>query len=292
MICWHNGAFVRGPVMVGSDNFSLHYGPCIWEGIRGYVQRDGRTVKVFKLEEHVNRLFDSMKALGIEVTYSKVQIIGAIRELVKKNGVKDCYIRPLVYNTDTYAALQQVNKEYNFDIYISDIGKEKSSGIDLITSTYQRSYPNMPMQCKVSSNYLIGQLAEAEAARSGVDDALLMDKNGFYTESSVGNLFIVKNGIIMTPPNEGSILPGITRSTIMSEILANTSIMFAKYKMHVGIINKNITRADLYTADEVFLCGTFMEVTPIKSIDGITFGDNLITTIVQNEYLSLVRNYG
>ena len=208
MISWHNGKFVKNPIMINSNNYSLHYGPCVWEGIRAYECTD-RITRAFKADFHIKRLFDSLKMLNIKVDFTQAQVVSAIDELIKRNNMKDCYIRPAVYSAGSYADLQEDAGKYNFDIHITQMGKNKNTGIDVITSSYQRSYPNVNMQCKVSANYLTGQLAELEAKAAGADDALLTDKDGYYTESSVGNLFIIKDGVFATPPNEGSILNGI-----------------------------------------------------------------------------------
>jgi branched-chain amino acid aminotransferase len=281
---------LQGPRKIDSMNFSLHYSLSIWEGIRAYVKANGKC-EIFKLEEHAQRLLDSAKIIGMDLDYSLAQICQACKDVVAQNGNKDMYVRPIAYYDGDCETIYYGARKVALDIYAFPIpqlhGSEKP--LKIMTSSYCRSYPNFQMQAKCSANYAIGQIALDDALPKGFDDVFLLDKEGYITEAAVANVFLVKGDIIMTPPNDGSILPGITRKCIAG-ILNNPDIMFTKYKKHPKLVEKKITRADLYTADCIFLTGTYAEVVKVGEVDGREIkGDDYYFNIIKNEYQNLVR---
>jgi branched-chain amino acid aminotransferase len=290
MRVWSDGHIIHTKRQIDSLNFVMHYGsPACWEGIRSYLQSNG-TTKIWKLEEHVKRLFDSAKILGIEIPFTQYDIQEACRRVVEANGNGDLYLRPIVYSTQDAESVRQVDYKIAVDIYafpIAKLGREE--GITAKIASMARGYPQFQMQCKNPANYAILNNLKNEMA--GVDELLFCDNQGYVVEATVANLFIVRGDQVFTPPNEGSILPGITRRTV-AEILGDNAMMFSKYNKHVKVMEKRITRPDLYTADEVFMCGTFAEIVPIIQIDGRIIADGkpgFYSRMVLKSYQDLVR---
>ncbi len=285
---WSNGKIIEGKKQIDSLNFSLHYaGPCVWEGIRSYKQEDGRTF-IFMLEAHIDRLFDSAKIMGFEIPYTKKEIIQGCADVVDGNGGGDLYLRPISYVDQDAESVRTDAKNISVDIYsfpIHDL-HDKKDGIKLAISSYSRGYPQFQMQAKTASNYNFLHMIKHEMEKTGVDDLLLTDNQGYITEATVANIFIIKGDVIMTPPNDGSILPGITRRCL-GQIIQNSNIMWGTYKKAPVLIEKNITRADLYTANCVILCGTYAEVVRVDEIDGRKIG----TPETQEYYKILRRQY-
>lgn len=254
MIMWSNGFFREDPVSVSSFNWTLHYGGSAWEGIRSYRDKDG-TAQIFLLERHVERLFESAQILRLEIPYTKEQIADALVDLQGRHGNKELYFRPIVYRRKNAESNADVEPTIGVDIYAFELKNTfNKDGIKVATSSLSRNYPEFEMQCKSSNNYGQLMLLKDEATRLNVDDVLLKSRTGHYTEASTANLFVVlASGEIVTPPSDGSILPGITRSLIGQQLQA---------------VEKPITRPDLITAQEIFITGTYAEVTPIVEFDG------------------------
>lgn len=258
MKVWSKGVVSDSAVPTTSINYTMHYSqPCVWEGIRSYTQIDG-SMKIFKLEEHINRLYDSAKIIGFEIPYSKEDIIKACLDLQSASGNVALYFRPIVYSTNEAESAKTQLHEINVDIYCFPLETlHKKDGIKVVISSFKRGYPQYQMQAKTPTNYNMLTLTKHETEASKADDVLLTDNEGYITEASVANIWVVKNGVAYTPPNDGSILPGITRQTVF-EILNKAGIEAKE---------KKITRADLYIADEVFLCGTYAEIVKVNEID-------------------------
>lgn len=293
MKTWSDRKIVDGKAPSDSFSFSLHYaGPAVWEGMRAYVQDDG-TCKIFKLKEHVQRLRDSAKILGVNLPYSNAEIEQACETMVQLSGNKDSYLRPIAHlDVDAEGIHAKKTKDLKLDIYCvpaPKLHRDAERGIKMVISNVVRGYPQFNMQAKTPTNYAALTSVQPLIEQAGVQDAFLVDNQGYIVEATVANFFVVKGDVIMTPPNAGSILPGITRRTI-AEILGDSSKMFTKYKKAPRVVEKNITKADLYTADCVFLCGTYAEVMKVSEIDGRKIdGDDFYFRLLVTEYSNVVR---
>lgn len=294
MKTWTNGKIIEGKKQIDSFNFSLHYSsPVVWEGIRSYRQEDG-TTKIWKLKEHAQRLVDSAKILGFEIPYTAREIEQAIEQVVNANGDGDMYIRPIAYAEMDAEGIHSPITKVSLDIYCRPIPllhKAGDKGIKMVISNIIRSYPQFQMQAKTPTNYQAVQLAKQQIHGSGIQDIFLVDNSGYIVEATVSNFWVFKGDICMTPPNRGSILPGVTRQCL-ADILRNPSVTFIKYKKAPIVIEKDITKADLYTADCVVLCGTYAEVVNVVEIDGRKIGSDpshFYFRMLQTEYSNMVR---
>ena len=293
MRTWSDGKIVEGKAPLDSFSYPLHYSsPAAWEGIRAYVQVDG-TCKVFQLKEHVARLRESAKILGYRIPYSDDDIVTACEELVRQNENVDLYLRPIAFLRGDAEGIHEVrSKDLSLDIYcvpISKLHKDPEKGISMVISNVVRGYPQYQMQAKTPANYAALVGVRSLLDQTGAQDAFLMDNQGYVVEATVANFFVVKGDVVMTPPNSGSILPGITRQVI-AEILSDRAKMFSRYKKVPHIAEKNITKADIYTADCVFLCGTYAEVVKVSEVDGRAIdGNDEYFKIVRDEYEAMVR---
>ncbi|MBL7715395.1 MAG: branched-chain amino acid transaminase [Bdellovibrionales bacterium] len=289
---WFNGKVV--PVesaKISLFTHALHYGVGAFEGIRAYKQKKGGGA-VFRLVEHMERLHESFKILGFEIPYSVDQLVQASLQTCKANGLDECYIRPIAYTADGPLGVDPGEKPpidvailvWEWGSYLGDKGANE--GARLKVSSFIRPHVNSSMtKGKITGQYVNGVLAKREAKRQGYDEALMLDPEGFLTEGTGENLFLVKNGIIKTTPLT-SILNGITRNTVM-EIL--------KHQGHT-LVETRFTRDELWCADEVFLTGTAAEITPVKAIDDRLIGKashlgkpGPVTTRLKNDYAAIVR---
>ncbi|MEN3271351.1 MAG: branched-chain amino acid aminotransferase [Actinomycetota bacterium] len=262
---------------------TLHYGCGVFEGIRAYETDRGPAV--FRLTPHIKRLFKSAKIFMIDVPFTEEQIIAAVKETVAASGLDSCYIRPLVYLGYGEMGLNPMPCTVNVSIAVwpwgAYLGEEAlRTGIRAKISSWQRIGPNViPHVAKATGIYLNSMLAVLEANRSGYEEAILLTQEGYVADGSGENIFIVKNGVIYTPDLSASILPGITRDTL---------IQIAQDLGH-QVVEKPLIRTDLYLADEVFMCGTAAEVTPLRSVDDHEIGVGEITLAIQKAYLDTVR---
>lgn len=293
MKVWSNRKVIDGKAPLDSFNYALHYGgPAVWEGLRAYAQEDG-TCRIFRLREHVQRLRDSAKILGYNLPYSNEEIEQACELLVRENGNGDLYLRPIAFlDADAEGIHAIQTKDLKLDIYcvpIPSLHRDASKGIKMVISNVVRAYPQYNMQAKTPGNYASLHQAQSIMEQTGAQDAFLLDNQGYVVEATVANFFVVKGDVIMTPPNRGSILPGITRRTV-AEILGNSAYMFSTHKRVPQVVEKDITKADLYTADCVFLTGTYAETVKVSEIDGrVIDGDDFYFRVVQQAYSDLVR---
>lgn len=266
---------------------SLHYGLGAFEGIRAYETEDGRTA-IFRLKEHIRRLFDSAHIATMQVPFTQEQICEACVETVRVNGLASCYLRPLVYVGDGAMGLGAMNNPTRVSIivwkwgaYLGDEGLQK--GIRARVSSFTRPGVNMLMaKGKIVGHYVNSILAKREAITTGFDEAILLDAQGYVSEASGENIFVVRDGVVSTPPHGASILGGITRDTVI-RILS---------EMGLSLNERLIARDELYVADEVFMCGTAAEVTPVREIDGRQIGAGArgdITKRVQDRYFQIVK---
>lgn len=264
---------------------SLHYGLGVFEGIRCYETEKGPAI--FRLREHVDRLFDSAHIFLMTIPYSNKEIADAIVETVKVNGIKECYIRPLVYIG--YGAMGLYPKDnpirvsiavWPWGAYLGEDGI--TNGIRIKVSSFIRSHVNSGLtRGKVCGYYVNSQLAKKEAIACGYDEALLLDTEGYVSEGSGENVFIVRNGVLKTTPLT-SILEGITRDSIM-EIAGNEGIK---------VVEEKFTRDELYISDEAFFTGTAAEITPIREVDGRVIGEGKpgkITKRLQSIFFDVVK---
>ena len=264
----------------------IHYGSCIFEGIRCYKTPEGPVV--LRLREHVSRLFDGCAIYRMEVPYSRESIASAILETIRSNRMEECYIRPLVYRG--YGSMGVDPAPCPIDVaiavwpwgaYLGQDAMEK--GVDVMVSSWRRSAPDtLPAMAKAGANYMNSQLIKMEATANGYAEGIALDVSGFISEGSGENIFVVRQGRIHTPPLTTSILPGITRHSILQ--LASEA--------GIPIVESAIPREMLYIADEIFLVGTATEVTPVRSVDRITIGGGgrgEITTKLQAEFNALIR---
>jgi branched-chain amino acid aminotransferase len=281
---WMNGEFIDwadAKVHVGTHG--LHYGTGVFEGIRCYETPQGPAI--FRLKEHLQRLENSARLLHMELPYSSSEIRAAIHELVGRNGLPECYLRPFAFYG--YGELGVSTAGNPVDVVIMSwpwgnyLGDENlTTGIRAKVSTWKRIGANtIPHVAKATGIYLNSMLAVQEAQRAGYDEAILLTDDGFVADGSGENVFVVKDGCLWTPPLSTSILPGITRDTV---------IQIAQDLGYV-VEEANLIRSDLYLADEVFMTGTAAEVTPVRSVDDHEIGAGPVTLALQREYLDTVR---
>ncbi|MBS1248505.1 MAG: Branched-chain-amino-acid aminotransferase [Chloroflexi bacterium] len=239
---------------------SLHYGYGAFEGIRAYDTPQGGAV--FRLREHLERFVDSAQVLGVqEFPYSVEDLRKASHETISANGFKGCYIRPLLYFDGSFTLNLDANtphvsiSTWEWGAYLGDEGLE--NGVHMTVSSFTRHHINVSMtKAKITGNYANSVLAKTLAVRSGYDEAIMLDPTGYVAECSGENLFLVRDGVIYTPPR-ATILEGITRDSVLT--LAND--------LGYPVVEEPISRDQLYIADEVFVCGTAAEVTPVSTID-------------------------
>ena len=262
---WHNGNLIpweKAQIHVLSH--AIHYGSSVFEGIRAYGQPQGSAI--FRLPEHMQRLLDSARIYRMPLPYSLDQLCSAVVELTEANGVAPCYIRPIAFRG--YGEIGVNPKNAPVEIYIANFPWGKyvtgDQGADVCISSWNRLAPNtMPGLAKAGANYMNSQLIRMEADINGYSEGIALDTNGYLAEGSGENLFLVRNGVLYTPPLSNSVLSGITRDSILT--LAR----------HLGIpvVEQGIPREMIYIADEVFFVGTAAEVTPIRSVDRILVAD-------------------
>ena len=284
---WLNGEFVpwdeaRVPILT----HTLHYGLGVFEGIRCYECDDGSSA-VFRLDEHLTRLYNSAKIVELEMPYPVEQISSAIKETLRVNRLAEGYIRPIVYLGEGAMGLLPTDNPvqvalivWPWGAYLGAEGLER--GIRAKVSSYSRHHPNVTMtKSKTCGDYVNSILAKREVTRLGYDEAIMLDTTGLVSEASGENLFIVRDGTVKTPP-PGTILEGITRDAV---------VRIARDK-GIEVMEQPVTRDELYSADECFLTGTAAEVTPIREVDDRVIGNGArgaITRTLQATYFDAVK---
>ena len=263
---------------------TLHYGSGVFEGIRAYATSQGAAV--FRLTEHVERLFNSAKVFLIDIPYTQVQLVDAVKATVRANGLDECYIRPIVYLGYGEMGLNPLPCPVNVSIavwpwgtYLGDEGVKH--GVRVKISTWQRHDPNaVPPAAKGTGMYINSSMAKVEALKAGYDEAVLLSPQGFVSECSGENVFVVKRGKLFTPPTSAGALEGITRDSV---------ITIAR-DLGYEVAEANLLRSDLYTVEEAFLTGTAAEVVPMRSVDDREIGEpGPITRSIQETYFAAVR---
>ncbi len=264
---WYNGELVDWDAAnVHVLSHVVHYGSSVFEGIRCYNTEKGPAV--FRLKEHVDRLFDSAKIYRMEIPYSREEIFEAIIETICVNGLDACYIRPVVFRG--YGSLgvdpmtcpvETVIAVWEWGQYLGDEALKK--GVSVCTSSWNRVAPNtLPFLAKAGGNYLNSQLVRMEANANGYDEGIVLGTDGLVSEGSGENIFVIRDGKVYTPASHYAILSGITRDTAIT--LARAA--------GISVEERGIPREFLYIADEVFFTGTAAEITPIRQIDKIQIG--------------------
>ena len=281
---WHNGrliAWEKAQIHVMSH--VVHYGSSVFEGLRCYAQPQG--AGVFRLEEHMQRLLDSAKIYRMPVPYTLEELCSAVVDVVEANGVAPCYIRPIVLRG--YGEIGVNPLRSPVDVYIANFPWGKyvpgNDGADVCISSWNRLAPNtMPSLAKAGANYMNSQLIRMEAEINGYSEGIALDVNGTLSEGSGENLFLVRGGVLYTPPLANSALSGITRSSV---------ITIAK-ELGIPVVEQALPRELLYICDEAFFTGTAAEVTHLRSVDRVLVGDGTmgpITAAIHEEFFGIVN---
>jgi branched-chain amino acid aminotransferase len=265
---WRNGELINwNDANVHVLTHALHYGSSVFEGIRCYETAKGPAV--FRIKEHIRRLFDSAKIYRMDIPrFTRTELEGACSELVRVNGLKSCYLRPLAFRG--YGEMGVLPLKNPIEVYIccwewgKYLGVEAlEKGVDVCVSSWTRIAPNtLPAMAKVAANYMNSQLIKMEAILNGYAEGIALDATGYVSEGSGENIFLIRDGVIYTPTLGTSALPGITR---------DTAITLAR-EAGVEVKEQAIPREWLYIADELFFTGTAAEITPIRSVDKIAVG--------------------
>lgn len=283
---WMDGKFVKwSDAKIHVLTHTLHYGTGAFEGIRCYRTKKGSAI--FRLDDHVKRLFDSCQILNIHPPFTQQEISRAIIDTIKINDLKECYIRPIVFIG--YGAMGLYPKDNPINVAIATwpwgayLGEDGlKNGIRVQVSSFTRLHPNITMtKSKTCGDYVNSTFAKREAIRCGYDESLFLDTNGYVAEGTGQNIFIVRRGVLMTPPLP-SVLEGITRMSIME--------MARQEKIPVR--ETHITRDEVYIAEEAFFSGTAAEVTPVREIDGRPIGSGKpgpITKKLQTLFFRIVK---
>ena len=282
---WHNGKLIPWEdATLHVMAHVVHYGSSVFEGIRCYAPPSGPAI--FRADDHMQRLLDSAKVYRMEVGFSRQELVSAMVELVRENGVWPCYVRPIVLRGYGDAGVTPVSCPV--EVYIANYpwGKyltQDDSGVDVCVSSWTRIAPNtLPALAKAGANYMNSQLIRMEATTNGYAEGIALDVHGYVSEGSGENIFVIRNGVLQTAPLGNSVLPGITRDSVL------------KLARELGIpaVEAGIPREMLYIADEVFFTGTAAEITPIRSVDRIPVNKGEvgpITRDLQREFFGIVR---
>ena len=283
---WHNGKLIPW------DEATLHvmshvvnYGSSVFEGIRCYELPTGPAI--FRAPEHMQRLLDSAKIYRIDVDYTRDELVAGLTAVVKNNGVWPCYIRPIVLRGYGEAGVNPFNSPT--EVYICNypwgkyLGTDAAQGVDVCVSSWTRIAPNtLPAMAKSGANYMNSQLIKMEAIVNGYAEGIALDAEGYVSEGSGENVFVVRNGVLQTAPLGNSVLPGITRDSVMQ----------IARDLGIPVVEQSIPREMLYVADEAFFSGTAAEVTAIRSVDKISVGKGVmgpITKAIQKEFYAIIR---
>ncbi|TDB39583.1 MAG: branched-chain amino acid transaminase [Actinobacteria bacterium] len=282
---WMDGELVEwDKAQVHVLTHALHYGSGVFEGIRCYETPDGPAV--FRLREHMERFERSAKMLFMDLGYSVDEMVEAVKETIRANKLPSCYIRPIAFRGYGVMGLDPIPAPVSVSIacwpWETYMGEEAlTKGVDVgVSSWRQRGINSMPPAIKATGNYLNSSLARIEANRHGYSEAVLLNEEGKVCEGTGENLFIVRDGVISTPPVSDGLLAGITRESIM--VIADA--------LDYPVIEESLVRTDLYTADEMFMTGSAAEVVPVRSVDGRVIGDaGPITLELQKTFFRVVH---
>ena len=285
-LIWFNGELMPWKnATVHVMSHALHYGSSVFEGIRAYETHKGTCI--FRLEEHIERLFNSAKIYRMNIPYNQEEIIQACKDSVVKNNLKSAYLRPLFFLGDIGMGLRPpidavadaMIAAFSWEAYLGSDAIE--GGVDVGVSSWNRLAPNtMPTAAKAGGNYLSSQLISTEAHRHGYTEGIALDVNNLVSEGAGQNLFLVKGGVIYTPPSSASILTGLTRDVVIT-LAAD---------LGYEVREETIARDALYIADEFFMTGTATEIVPVKTVDGLPVGEGSrgpITKALQDAFFGI-----
>jgi branched-chain amino acid aminotransferase len=284
---WMNGKLIPwSKAQIHIASHVIHYGSSLFEGFRTYQNPKGTAI--FRLDAHIRRLYNSCKMYRMDIPYKPEEFMSAVIETIKANNLESCYIRPIVYRGYGTLGVDPFPNPIDCAILVWEWGKylgegALENGVDVKVSTWQRMAPNtFPALAKSGANYMNSQLIKTEAILDGYAEGIALNVRGHISEGSGENIFLVLDGILHTPPLSSSILPGITRNTV---------IQLAK-DLGILLVEDTIPREMLYIAEEVFFTGSAAEITPIRSIDKIAIGNGKrgpITKALQNEFFAFVN---
>src|SRR5579864_1471039 len=283
---WHNGKLIPwDAAQIHVMSHVVNYGSSVFEGIRCYAPPSGPAI--FRVQEHTQRLLDSAKIYRIDVDYTREELISGMLELVKTNGIWPCYMRPIVLRGYGEAGVNPFNSPT--EVYLCNypwgkyLGTDAEQGVDVCVSSWTPIAPNtLPAMAKSGANYMNSQLIKMEAIINGYVEGIALDINGFVSEGSGENLFVVRKDTLITAPLGNSVLPGITRDSVVQ----------IAHDLKIPVSEQMIPREMLYIADEAFFTGTAAEVTPIRSVDKIKVGKGgmgPVTKTLQKEFYAIVR---
>ena len=281
---WHNGQLIpweKATIHVMSH--VVHYGSSVFEGIRAYTQ--GSSAGVFRLPEHMQRLVDSAKIYRMPLPYTVEQLSQAVVDVIEANGVAPCYIRPIAFRGYGEVGVNPLKSPV--EVYIANFPWGKyvpgNDGADVCVSSWSRLAPNtMPSLAKAGANYMNSQLIRMEAEINGYSEGIALDVNGYLSEGSGENLFLVRGGVLYTTPLANSVLNGITRNSVLT---------IAK-QLGIEVVEQALPREMLYICDEAFFTGTAAEVTHLRSVDRILVGDGTmgpVTSAIHEEFFAIVN---
>ncbi len=282
---WHNGELIPwNQAQIHVMSHVVHYGSSIFEGIRCYAQSDAGA-GIFRLPEHMQRLIDSAKIYRMPLPYTADQLSAAVIDVVEANGVAPCYIRPVAFRG--YGEMGVNGLKAPIEVYIANFPWGKyvpgNDGADVCISSWNRLAPNtMPSLAKAGANYMNSQLIRMEAEINGYSEGIALDVNGYLSEGSGENLFLVRGGVLYTTPLANSVLNGITRSSILT----------LAHHLGITVVEQALPREMLYICDEAFFTGTAAEVTHLRSIDRILVGDGTmgpVTKALHDEFFAIVN---
>jgi branched-chain amino acid aminotransferase len=283
---WHNGKFIRWEdATIHVLSHVVSYGSAVFEGIRCYETKSGPAI--FRVREHMQRLINSGKVYRIEWPFTAEELSAVAGELVRANKMASCYIRPIALRG--YGDIGVGGLAVPTEVFMACwewgryLGPEAiEQGVDVCVSSWNRMAPNtLPSMAKAAANYMNSQLINMEAVQNGYSEGIALDTNGFVSEGSGENIFVAMDGVLLTPPLGASVLPGITRSSVMTLC----------EDLKIPVREQLIPREMLYLADEVFFTGTAAEISPLRSVDRIKVGKGTrgpITKALQEEFFSIL----
>ena len=285
---WLNGKFCKwDDAKIHVLSHVVHYGTSVFEGIRCYSTPKGP--QVLRLKDHIQRLYNSAKIYRMTIPYTLDEYCEACLEVIRQNKMKQCYIRPVVYRGYGEVGVNPLPCPVETAVAVWDWGaylgpEALAKGVDVMVSTWNRPSPNsLPAMAKCAANYMNGQLIKMEAILHGYAEGIALDVNGYVSEGSGENIFLVKNDTVYTPSLGHSVLPGITRDGVLTIL---------KHEIGVEVRHQAIPREMLYLADELFFTGTAAEVTPIATVDKLPVGEGKrgpLTEKIQSRYLEIVQ---
>lgn len=276
--CWLNGKITKTKeAKINILSHCLHYGSGVFEGIRCYQTKRGPAV--FRLKDHIKRLIKSASFLEIKIPFKQKEIQEAVFKVIKKNKLSECYIRPIIFYGEGKMGLDPKGAKINFGIFVWPWGKYLKESVKVAISKFIRLHPkSIISEAKICGYYVNSILATKEVKKRGYDEAVLLDYEGFIAEGPGENIFIVKNKVLYTPRKK-SILPGITRDSV---------IKFSK-DLGYKVIEKDISKKELYNCDEAFFTGTAAEITPIAKIDKYKKRVGPVSLAIKEKYQKIIR---